>query len=147
MNSSPRNCDLVIQLYGASPKAEGLTRAIKAWDLIFTQLQRKAHMTNWSGRSNKMRVRYGGFLYRALGLYRHISVNEFSGLELHVEHRSVVFICCSVVEHFNCKWPLYSVTADRACENCYGTEERQTKQSDMAQWTAYHQEHQNFLEV
>jgi len=53
----------------------------------------------------------------------------------------VVFVRRSMVERFNCKWPLYSVTADRVRENCLRwcrTEERQTKQSDMAQWTAYH---------
>jgi len=66
---------------------------------------------------------------------------SFAVFELHIGHRSVIFTCRSVVERFNCKWPLYSITADRVCENCLcrcGTEERQTKQSDMPQWTAYH---------
>ena len=60
---------------------------------------------------------------------------SFVAFELYVGHRSVVFICRSaVVEHFDCKWPLYSVTANRAWENCLcqgRTEEHQTKQMDM----------------
>ena len=67
---------------------------------------------------------------------------SFAAFKLYVGHRSVVFICRSAVECFNCKWPLYSVTADRARKNCLcrcGTEERQTKQSNKAQWIAYHQ--------
>ena len=100
----------------------------------------KPHVTNWSGHSHKMRARYGVFIC-ALRVFRHISVNEFLAFELHVGHRSVVFICHSVVEHFNCMWLLYSVTADRMGENClcrHRTEEHQTKQLHMAQWTAYH---------
>ena len=44
------------------------------------------------------------------------------------------FLCRSVVEHFNCKWPLYP-TADCALENylCQGETE------DMARRVAYHQ--------
>ena len=61
--------------------------------------------------SHKMRARYGGFLYRALRLYRHISVNEFWAFELYAGYRSVVFICLSVVERFS------PVTADRESEN------------------------------
>ena len=66
---------------------------------------------------------------------------SFEALKLHVGHRSMVFTYRSVVECFNCKWPLYSVTADCVRENCLcrcGTEERQTKQSEMPQLTAYH---------
>ena len=66
---------------------------------------------------------------------------SFEALKLHVGHRSVVFTYRSVFERFNCKWPLYSVTANHVHENCLcrcGTEECQTKQSEMPQWTAYH---------
>ena len=62
-------------------------------------------------------------------------------LGLYVGHWSVVFTCRLVVQRFNCKRPLYSVTADCACKNCLcrgGTEERQTKESDIAQKIVYH---------
>ena len=39
-----------------------------------------------------MRARYGVFIC-ALRVFRQISVNEFLAFELHVGHRSVVFIC------------------------------------------------------
>ena len=29
--------------------------------------------------------------------------------KLYVGHRSMVFVCCSAVQHFNSKWPMYSV--------------------------------------
>ena len=62
-------------------------------------------------------------------------------LGLHVGHWNVVFTCRLVVECFNCKRPLYSVTANCACKNCLcrgGTEERQTKELEIAQRIAYH---------
>ena len=62
--------------------------------------------------------------------------------KLYIGHRSMVFICRSVVEHFNCKWSLYSVSADHAYDNCVCqrvTEDCQKKQSDRDQGIAYHQ--------
>ena len=59
---------------------------------------------------------------------------SFVAFELYVGHRSMVFICCSAVEHFNCKWPLYSVTANCACENCLcrgRTEKHQIRHGSM----------------
>ena len=48
------------------------------------------------------------FLHRALQLYFcHIPVNE--ACKLYVGHGSIIFICHSMVECFNCKWPLYLV--------------------------------------
>ena len=62
-------------------------------------------------------------------------------LGLYVGHWTVVFTCRLVVERFNCKRPLYSVTANCVCKNCLcrgGREELQTKESDTAQKIAYH---------
>ena len=56
--------------------------------------------------------------------------------KLYVGHRSVVR---STVEHFNCKWPLYSVLST-VHENCLcwgGTQEHKTKPLDMARRIAY----------
>ena len=51
---------------------------------------------------------------------------------LYIENRTVIFICCSVVKRFNCKWPCILC---RPCvwELCQGRiQEGQTKQSVMA---------------
>ena len=60
-----------------------------------------------------------------------------------------LYACCSVVECFNCKWPLYSVTAGHAYENCLCQEEQ--KNAKLYNQTCFKGlliiiEYQNFLE-
>ena len=111
-----------------------LLSVISAWESIF-ESQHNTHVTNRSGSIHKIHI----VLCNCITILLQMSS---TACKLYIGHRSVMFICRSAVKHFNCKWPLYSVSADHAYDNCgckRGTEDCQKKQSDRDQGIAYHQ--------
>ena len=99
-------------------------------------------MTNRSGRNHKLWARYHGFLHRALWLYRHIPVNEFCSLQAVRRTQKCGLYMSFSGQVLQLQVTFVLCTANRVHENCLcrgGTEEHQTKQSDMARRIAYDQ--------
>ena len=87
------------------------------------------------GCNSKMRARYSGFLRRPLWLYHcHSPVFEFCSLYAVRRMQKHGFICCSAVEPFNFKWPLYSVMPTIRVRTVFAEAEQKNVKQNNRTW-------------